>query len=400
VEPGGCHAAPSQLKCGPLGVVTHHDEVCLIKREWSLLFNEYDLRALLEAEQAKAAPLVRKLLPAAFDAQSDEFLAARIASELVVAPIALDENGVQVSTKDVKVDVSHDFSRVTNPYGPTYVDGLEVTYHLPFAGDQNLLRCRPSTFTTAGARAVVASAELRFPYDSADRDVLATKRWFNEDLGRLRQWLGWVNQQVEEYNHSLEPAARRLVAARRSDLARTIADVEALGYPIRTSRPEPAQPTRSREAVQERRIVKRQNDRRKYDVALSFAGEDRAYVEAVASALVAMGVEVFYDRFEQVNLWGKDLADHLGRVYGEDARFTVLFASRRYAAKAWPNHEKSHALGRHLRGDQGRILPVRLDDTAIPGLPPTISYLDLRALTPEQLAELIRQKLDVDVTDA
>lgn len=45
----------------------------------------------------------------------------------------------------------------------------------------------------------------------------------------------------------------------------------------------------------------------RYDVALSFAGEERPYVEAVADALRNAGVKVFYDDYEKVTLWGKDL---------------------------------------------------------------------------------------------
>jgi hypothetical protein len=45
-------------------------------------------------------------------------------------------------------------------------------------------------------------------------------------------------------------------------------------------------------------------------------------------------------------------------------------------------------------------LPVRFDDTEIPGLAPTIGYLDARVLTPSKLAELIRQKLDSGEHDA
>ncbi|RGL79661.1 TIR domain-containing protein [Eggerthella lenta] len=44
-----------------------------------------------------------------------------------------------------------------------------------------------------------------------------------------------------------------------------------------------------------------------YDVALSFAGEDRQVVEEIALMLVESGVRVFYDEFEQDILWGKDL---------------------------------------------------------------------------------------------
>lgn len=41
-----------------------------------------------------------------------------------------------------------------------------------------------------------------------------------------------------------------------------------------------------------------------YEVCLSFAGEDRAYVERVAAALGRAQVRVFYDAYEKVELWG------------------------------------------------------------------------------------------------
>jgi hypothetical protein len=58
-----------------------------------------------------------------------------------------------------------------------------------------------------------------------------------------------------------------------------------------------------------------------YDVALSFAGEDRGYVEKVAALLRESGIKVFYDKFETVQLWGRNLADHLGEIYGKRSRF-------------------------------------------------------------------------------
>ena len=52
----------------------------------------------------------------------------------------------------------------------------------------------------------------------------------------------------------------------------------------------------------------------KYDIALSFAGEDREYVEKVATLLKENGVKVFYDKFEQVDLWGKDVSYNIGTL--------------------------------------------------------------------------------------
>lgn len=131
-----------------------------------------------------------------------------------------------------------------------------------------------------------------------------------------------------------------------------------------------------------------------YDVALSFAGEDRAYVEQVARSLEAAGARVFYDRFEKVTLWGENLVDHLDRVYRTQSRYAVVFISRHYISKAWPRHERQSAQARALVESKPYILPVRFDDAELPGLPPTISYLDVREIKPSELANLIMAKLD------
>src|SRR5260221_10799094 len=89
-----------------------------------------------------------------------------------------------------------------------------------------------------------------------------------------------------------------------------------------------------------------------YDVALSFAGEDRIYAEALADALVRHGIEVFYDKYEKNTLWGKDLYTYLSDLY-----------------------------------------QIRLDNTQIPGLLPTIGYLSWSEETPESIADAIVEKL-------
>ena len=48
-----------------------------------------------------------------------------------------------------------------------------------------------------------------------------------------------------------------------------------------------------------------------YEVALSFAGEDRAFAEAVTEGLREAGVEVFYGSFYAEELWGEDLLEEI-----------------------------------------------------------------------------------------
>jgi hypothetical protein len=98
---------------------------------------------------------------------------------------------------------------------------------------------------------------------------------------------------------------------------------------------------------------------RRYDVALSFAGEDREYVDHVAGALVRSGVSVFYDRYEEASLWGKNIYVHLQSVYSEAATFTVMFVSLAYAKKLWTNHERESAQSRAFTERREYILPAR-----------------------------------------
>ena len=132
---------------------------------------------------------------------------------------------------------------------------------------------------------------------------------------------------------------------------------------------------------------------KKYDVVLSFAGEDRDYVEQVARFLGEHDVANFYDKDEQVTLWGKDLPEHFDGVYRQHGRFCVMFISKYYAQKIWTRLERRSALARAMAERLEYVLPVRFDDTEIEGLRPTIGYLNLKDISPEQLGQLILQKL-------
>jgi hypothetical protein len=130
-----------------------------------------------------------------------------------------------------------------------------------------------------------------------------------------------------------------------------------------------------------------------YDVALSFAGEDRKYVEKVASLLRKMELRVFYDKFEKVSLWGKDLYQYLSEVYSKRAKYTVIFISKHYAEKLWPDHERKHAQAKAFSEHRESVLPARFDETEIPGLSATVFYLDLTKITPNELAKIIKEKV-------
>ncbi len=131
----------------------------------------------------------------------------------------------------------------------------------------------------------------------------------------------------------------------------------------------------------------------KYQVALSFAGEDREYVEIVANILKENGVSVFYDRFEQIDLWGRDLGIHFDYVYRRQSKYFIPFISKYYKEKVWTHYEVRTAITRAIENKEEYILPVKFDDTELEGIRSTIGYISIKNMSPEDLANLILQKL-------
>ena len=130
-----------------------------------------------------------------------------------------------------------------------------------------------------------------------------------------------------------------------------------------------------------------------YDIAISFAGEDRSVVQPYAEQLLEKRIRVFYADFAQVDLWGADLYDTFDAIYRLKARYCVLFLSQHYAEKVWTNHERKAAQARAVAENREYILPVRLDATEIPGLRPTIGYLDWERVGLGGLVEATLKKL-------
>jgi len=151
-----------------------------------------------------------------------------------------------------------------------------------------------------------------------------------------------------------------------------------------------------------------------YDVAISYASEDSLYVGECAHSLTKQNVKVFYDKFERIKLWGKDLIKHLEEVFKEKAKCSVIFISKHYISKIKRALEKQgeipspiltelqSAIERALQEKREYILFVKLDESEIAELfevvPPSIrqiTYVNVRRdnIIASRLAGMICDKL-------
>ena len=133
-----------------------------------------------------------------------------------------------------------------------------------------------------------------------------------------------------------------------------------------------------------------------FDIAISFADENREIAEDLARKLIRNGVRVFYDRFHESDLWGRELASYFQDVYGPKTRFVVLLISKHYPIKDWTEFEFSIIRGEAKKHQEGFILPIMLDDIRTRGIRTDIGHLDYRKVGIDGIVECLLRKLSKD----
>jgi tetratricopeptide (TPR) repeat protein len=130
-----------------------------------------------------------------------------------------------------------------------------------------------------------------------------------------------------------------------------------------------------------------------FDIAISFAGEDRLIAKEIATLLKSKGLKVFYDDYEQANLLGETLTEYLIDIYKNKASYCIVLVSKNYVIKRWTRHEWKAAQARAFEEyDNAYILPIRIDDSELPGLLPTIGYLSLKDNSIDKITDIIVEK--------
>lgn len=113
-----------------------------------------------------------------------------------------------------------------------------------------------------------------------------------------------------------------------------------------------------------------------YDIAISFAGENRDIAKHLAEKLRAKEVNIFYDEFYKSELWGKELTEYFQEAYGPKTRFVVVLMSEYYPVKDWTGFEFSIIRKEAEKRKTEFILPVKLDDTRMEGIKEDVAYLN------------------------
>jgi hypothetical protein len=198
------------------------------------IFYGNSLDAALRGVEQKMGEAAASIPPEHALAQTVDQLAAELIEKFRVEPLVLDWGAMTVSSKDTKIDVSGDWNRAIFDRGsPFYIDGTELTFHIPFTGERDLFKFQPSTFTLNPPRGIVADHELRLVASAAADSREGLKAALDGEVAKVKMYVDNANADVAGFNERLDGAASAAAERRR---AKVLADrdlVASLGLPVK-----------------------------------------------------------------------------------------------------------------------------------------------------------------------
>lgn len=217
------------------------------------LFAQGDLPAALEHRARQVVAAVEKIDDERLLQTSEQTLIEEVVKDLTVELLELDEDGITVDQRGVKVSYNDMFDRTGT------VPGTEVTYFVPFTGDAELWKCSASQRFMRYPHARIGAGELTITVTRTDHDETAVRAAFEEQMDLIRKTLVFQRNDIEPFNASLPAKARSAITNRREKLLKDRGMVAGLGFPLR-ERPGAA---RTHVAPKVRRKVKRPETRPK-----------------------------------------------------------------------------------------------------------------------------------------
>ncbi len=199
-------------------------------------FSEWDIYNVIEGQKESVKKEVYSLDSNYLLNVSEEDLVAALVEKLKLdVPKLLDKQIYVYDSGEAKIDISRDPNRYfidrTSPY---YVTGNKTTISVPFEGDIDFFKIRPTTWSTGGnPNGEIVGNEIRLNYEQFEVNSDALKGQYEKAISDIKQRLEWLDNDVRVFNNSIEQIIRQHISERKSKLLASNNMIASLGLPVR-----------------------------------------------------------------------------------------------------------------------------------------------------------------------
>lgn len=218
------------------------------------LFCERDLYQVLQNNLEATRRLVDEIPVEQFNRLTDDEIFSHILSRLEILPLELHEGEQSMEHSETQIDVSHDPDRFfSRQQGPFYVPGLRVSVSIPFTGEPQLWKCKPSTFTTCPPSAKVYEEKGRDqcgyielivnqPSDAIG-DGARIKNKIESAVQEIKRWVEFSKKDVLTHNSQLPERIKQQIQHRRDRLASHDSVLKMINIPLKKKNGAPEVPS-------------------------------------------------------------------------------------------------------------------------------------------------------------
>ena len=227
------------------------------RTEWGYdkkFFTGADARNYFNAFHSKMKTEVEQMSDTEIVSCNFEEWAAYLFEKYYISPISIFETNIERTLSETKVKRTNPFHAQAFEKDYFEIDGVRVTFKIPFDGDPNLFeiqprRCILSQFCTkcfiAPYGETCGSFTIDFEYtkqelqDKGDLMAEYVQKQFDNEFKNYRMMIDYVNAEVISFNNSLATSIMQLLEMRKKKADSFHAISNALQIPLTTSKNAP-----------------------------------------------------------------------------------------------------------------------------------------------------------------
>lgn len=202
-------------------------------RSRDVLFWEGDWFSVVEAQKQQMQRKIQNMSAADLAKKSIDERAGEIAAEFMLVPPTIFPDQIEVSQREADVNVSRYRDRNFGGEGSHYVKGTAIDVRLPFEGDRNMFRVRPTTYHHNPPRANAGANHIEFTIEGVNLTSDQAKARIDETVKAISEFLEFQKGSVGNLADQLRQLATQALQARKQKLDADRSLVAGLGYKVR-----------------------------------------------------------------------------------------------------------------------------------------------------------------------
>lgn len=203
--------------------------------ERSYLFYSSELSSFLEAQMQSAKTLVERIPREQFLSTAVDTLVENIEQQLLIDPLVLHEDKMQMEHNETKINVSDRIEYGGFDGRTVMTDGHQLNFYIPFSGEDRLWKMKPNVWSSVIPQGEIDNRKqlltLSFS-NTSNTEQTWYQRELQSTLQLIRQSISAQFSMLAQYHDSLSRTVRDIVVHRQQQIRKLQGLASAFNIPM------------------------------------------------------------------------------------------------------------------------------------------------------------------------